>query len=76
VRGAVKKAGLQNPVLTNRKYIQRHDRVGKQARLVPILGIFAKPLANKLYCVDVPGIGGKNMPLSRKNGTGSGEILE
>ncbi len=25
--------------------------------------IFAMPLANKLYCVDVPGIGGKNMPL-------------
>jgi hypothetical protein len=24
---------------------------------------FAKPLANKLYCVDVSGIGGKNMPL-------------
>jgi hypothetical protein len=25
--------------------------------------IFAKPLANKLYCVDVSGIGGKNVPL-------------
>jgi hypothetical protein len=70
------KAGLQNPVLTNRKYIQRHDREGKQALPVPSIGIFAKPLANKLCCVDVLEIGGKNMPLSRKYGEGSGEILE
>jgi len=76
VRNAVKKVGLQNPVLTNRKYIQRHGRVSKQALPVPSIGIFAKPLANELCCVDVPGNRGKNMPLSRKYGTGSGEILE
>ena len=34
--------------------------------------IFATPLANKLYCVDVSGIGGKNMPLSRLAGQALG----
>ena len=33
----MKKAGLQNPVLTNRKYIQRHDREGEQAHLCKAL---------------------------------------
>ncbi len=37
-RGAVKKAGLQNPVLTNSKYIERHNRAGKQAPLCKALG--------------------------------------
>jgi hypothetical protein len=34
--------------------------------------IFATPLANKLYCVDVSGIGGKNMLLSRLAGQALG----
>jgi hypothetical protein len=38
--------------------------------------IFAKPVNNKRYCVDAAGIGGKNMPLSREGGTGSGEISD
>jgi hypothetical protein len=45
IKTAVNKAGLQNPVLTpnrvegrlNRKYIQRHDKVGKQAHLCKAL---------------------------------------
>jgi hypothetical protein len=52
----VKKAGLQNPVLTNRKYIR-----GILAWVSKHL--FATPLANKRWCVDVPGIGGRNVLL-------------
>ena len=52
----MKKAGLQNPVLTNRKYIRgMAARVSKHT--------FAKPLTNKRYDVDVPGIGGRNVLL-------------
>ena len=47
---AVKEAGLQKPVPTNRKYIRgRIERVSKH--------IIAKPVANYLFSVDVPGIG-------------------
>jgi len=50
VTQAVKEAGLQKPVPTNRKYIGgRIERVSKH--------IFAKPVANNLFAVDVSGIG-------------------
>ena len=56
MRDALKKAGLQNPVLTNRnrirgqkKWVNRHT--------------FAKPVANNLLLVDAAGIGGRNMLL-------------
>jgi len=47
---AVKEAGLQKPVSTNRKYIRGSiGRVSKH--------IFAKPLTNNPNTVDVPSIG-------------------
>ncbi|GAB3820433.1 hypothetical protein GCM10028895_20550 [Pontibacter rugosus] len=56
MRRAVKKAGLQNPVLTNRKYIRgRKSWVSKHP--------FATPLANKRLCVDAAGIGGRKVLL-------------
>ena len=47
---ALKEAGLQIPVPTDRKYIRgRIERVSKH--------IIAKPVANNLFSVDVSGIG-------------------
>ena len=52
----MKEAGLQNPVMTNRKYMRGILlRVSKH--------LFATPLTNKRKCVEVQGIGGKNMLL-------------
>jgi hypothetical protein len=52
----VKEAGLQKPVLTNRKYIRgRIERVSKHT--------IVKPETNKLHSVDIPGIGRRKMLL-------------
>jgi hypothetical protein len=50
---AVKEAGLQKPVSTNRKYIRgKGERISKH--------IIAKSVSNNLSYVDVPSIGGRN----------------
>jgi hypothetical protein len=56
VRQALKKVGLQNPVLTNR------NGIGGQIWWVS-KHTFAKLLTNKPYLVDAAGIGGRNMLL-------------
>lgn len=53
----LKEAGLQNPVLTNRNRIQRHNYLGKQAHHCNALKL------QKGKYVDTAGIGGKKMPL-------------
>ena len=56
MRDALKKAGLQNPVLTDRNRIRGlKRRVSKHT--------FAKPAANNPLRVDAAGIGGRNMLL-------------
>ncbi len=56
MRDALKEAGLQIPVLTNRKCIRgRIERVSKH--------IIIKPVTNNLYFVDASGIGRKIMLL-------------
>lgn len=52
----MKKAGLQNPVLTDRNCIRgRKSWVSKHP--------FAMPLTNKRLCVDAAGIGGRKVLL-------------
>ena len=70
----MKKAGLQNPVLTNRNCIRgRESWVSKH--------IFAMPLTNKRLCVDAAGIGGRNVLLPgevsarRARGEKSAEVV-
>ena len=62
MRDTLKEAGLQRPVLTNRKYIRgRIERVSNHT--------IAKPVANNLGSVDVPVIGRRKMLLP-------GEVLD
>ena len=63
MRTGLKEAILQNPVLTNRKYI-RGTLTGVSKH------IFAKPKGyQNRQCVDVPGIGGRKRLLP-------GEVLD
>jgi len=64
----VKKAGLQNPVLTNRKYIRgRESWVSKH--------LFVKPLTGNRLCVDAAGLGKRRAEHGSAKSQASGELL-
>ena len=79
VRYALKEAGLQNSVLTNRNWIQRLYRSDEVALPVPSIGMiltYQGRLAIKCLCSRSSGYWVKKYVLIPMLGTGNGEILD